>query len=295
MTFGRFGREENALVMITTGGGLIIQILKRTAQFAHLEQSSILSGTLNSLDKKPKKLDVPKKTKLYVDQTLRERENSVAMHRMFQHDLYLLRLNTARAFVESIKTSANPVAGSGTGVSENDPIKMSAQVLGLGPVFRLIIGLCNTSPGKPSRNLMITFYCDDKLYAISKNVIRVPMLVPGLEYNFETLVECVSDLGIADQIRVFVVHDPFPPNVLNSRRNVSRNQGKFLTFRKKRHMHYHNILLNLEKNLLSICQIILGNASNSVQGGKKENSSSCSQSGKPIVSAIINMPVSEAI
>ena len=84
MTFGRFGREENALVMITTGGGLIIQILKRTAQFAYLEQSSILSGSHNSLDKKPKKLDVPKKTKLYVDQTLRERENSVAMHRMFQ-------------------------------------------------------------------------------------------------------------------------------------------------------------------------------------------------------------------
>lgn len=195
MTFGRFGREENALVMITIGGGLIIQILKRTAQFAQVEQSSILSGSFShasggSMDKKPKKLDVPKKTKLYVDQTLRERENSVAMHRMFQHDLYLLRLNTARAFVESIKTSANPVAGSGTGVSDSEPIKMSAQVLGLGPVFRLIIGLCNTSPGKPSRNLMITFYCDDKLYAISRNVIRVPMLVPGLEYNFETLVEC---------------------------------------------------------------------------------------------------------
>lgn len=231
MTFGRFGREENALVMITVGGGLIIQILKRTAQFAQVEQSSILSGGSFShspggpSDKKPKKLDVPKKTKLYVDQTLRERENSVAMHRMFQHDLYLLRLNTARAFVESIKTSANPVAGSGTGVADSEPIKMSAQVLGLGPVFRLIIGLCNTSPGKPSRNLMITFYCDDKLYAISRNVIRVPMLVPGLEYNFETLVECVSDLGIADQIRVFVVHDPFPPNVLNSRRSVTKNQG----------------------------------------------------------------------
>ena len=135
MTFGRFGREENALVMITVGGGLIIQILKRTAQFSQIEQSSILSGSFSHspggpMDKKPKKLDVPKKTKLYVDQTLRERENSVAMHRMFQHDLYLLRLNTARAFVESIKTSANPVAGSGTGVSDSEPIKMSAQVLG---------------------------------------------------------------------------------------------------------------------------------------------------------------------
>lgn len=36
--------------------------------------------------------------------------------------------------------------------------------------------------------------------SISKNVIRVPMLVPGLEYSFETLVECVSDLGISDQV-----------------------------------------------------------------------------------------------
>ena len=40
------------------------------------------------------------------------------------------------------------------------------------------------------------------------------MLVPGLEYTFETLVECVSDLGIADQIRVFVLRDSFPPNVI---------------------------------------------------------------------------------
>ena len=63
-------------------------------------------------------------------------------------------------------------------------------------------------------------------YSISKNVIWVPMLVPGLEYSFETLVECVSDLGIAAQIRVFVVSDPFPPNVLNSSRNITKNQGK---------------------------------------------------------------------
>jgi Bardet-Biedl syndrome 1 protein len=34
------------------------------------------------------KLNVPKKTKLFVDQTLRERDNSVLMHRVFQHDLY---------------------------------------------------------------------------------------------------------------------------------------------------------------------------------------------------------------
>ena len=29
----------------------------------------------------------------------------------------------------------------------------------------------------------------------------VLMLVPGLDYKFETLVECVSEMGVADQIR----------------------------------------------------------------------------------------------
>ena len=38
-------------------------------------------------------------------------------------------------------------------------------------------------------------------------MIRVPMLVPGLEYTFETQVECVSDFGISDQLHVFVTRD----------------------------------------------------------------------------------------
>ena len=37
MKFGRFGREDSALVMITIGGGLLVKILKRTAQFDKLE------------------------------------------------------------------------------------------------------------------------------------------------------------------------------------------------------------------------------------------------------------------
>ena len=79
-----------------------------------------------------------------------------------------------------------------------------AQVLGLGPVFRLILGLTNTSANTPSRGLFITFYCDDKLYRIAKPYIDVSMLVPGLDYKYETLVECVSEMGVADQIRLGV-------------------------------------------------------------------------------------------
>ena len=76
------------------------------------------------------KLDVPKKTKLFVDQAVRERESALLMHRVFQHDLYLLRLNTARAYVSSLITSANPVSS-----DEEEPIKMSAQVGVFGVAF----------------------------------------------------------------------------------------------------------------------------------------------------------------
>lgn len=36
---------------------------------------------------------------------------------------------------------------------------------------------------------------------IKKPLILVPMLVPGLEYLFETLVESLSEMGVSDQIR----------------------------------------------------------------------------------------------
>ena len=113
------------------------------------------------------KLNIPKKTKLFVEQSTREREHGTLMHRVFQHDLFLLRLNTARSFVRALQTSSNPitnVTGEDSGGGKEESIKLSAQVLGLGPVFKLVIGLCNTSVGTPSRYLLISFYCDDKLY-----------------------------------------------------------------------------------------------------------------------------------
>ncbi len=39
MKFGRFGREDSALVMITATGALSVKILKRTAQFEKMESA----------------------------------------------------------------------------------------------------------------------------------------------------------------------------------------------------------------------------------------------------------------
>ena len=57
--------------MVTQGGALVIKMLKRTA-------------TLDAKDPNPgppkgqlAKLNVPKKTRVFVDQTIRERENAI--------------------------------------------------------------------------------------------------------------------------------------------------------------------------------------------------------------------------
>jgi Bardet-Biedl syndrome 1 protein len=47
-------------------------------------------------------LPVPKKTKVYVDQTQRERDQAPQIHRTFQRDLCKLRLETARAYVKTL-------------------------------------------------------------------------------------------------------------------------------------------------------------------------------------------------
>ncbi|XP_029770155.1 Bardet-Biedl syndrome 1 protein homolog, partial [Terrapene carolina triunguis] len=115
--FGRYGHEENTLIMTTKGGGLIIKILKRTAVFEE-KDTSLGPPVAQSI-----RLSVPKKTRLYVDQTLRERENAVAMHRVFQMDLYRLRLMAARAYVKALESSLAPVTS-----TLQEPLKMNAVV-----------------------------------------------------------------------------------------------------------------------------------------------------------------------
>ena len=58
---------------VIAGGHLLVKILKRTAQF--IAQSS---GT-GIVPPQQIKMLIPKKTKLFMEQTLRERENAVGM------------------------------------------------------------------------------------------------------------------------------------------------------------------------------------------------------------------------
>lgn len=94
MRFGSYGREEGALAMVGKAGTLLIKMLQRSAS---LDSASAPPGPPPEQDIP---LAIPKKTKLYVEQTQRERDQATEMHRIFQRDLCKLRLSTARAYVK---------------------------------------------------------------------------------------------------------------------------------------------------------------------------------------------------
>merc|ERR1712176_1169335 len=83
-------------------------------------------------------LDVPKKTKLYVEQTSRERDQAIDMHRTFQRDLCKLRLSTARAYVNLLGAGHGTMSSAG-----GHQMRLNAQVVGVGPQFKIIVRVQN--------------------------------------------------------------------------------------------------------------------------------------------------------
>ncbi|XP_025860135.1 BBSome complex member BBS1 isoform X2 [Vulpes vulpes] len=214
LCFGRYGREDNTLIMTTRGGGLIIKILKRTAVFVEAR------GEAGPPPAQAMKLNVPRKTRLYVDQTLRERDAGTAMHRTFQTDLYLLRLRAARAYVQALESSLNPVS-----VTAREPLKLHAVVQGLGPTFKLTLHLQNTSTARPILGLLVCFLYNEVLYALPRAFFKVPLLVPGLNYPLETFVESLSDKGISDIIKVLVLREGQSAPLLSAHINMPVSEG----------------------------------------------------------------------
>ncbi|XP_028331380.1 BBSome complex member BBS1 [Gouania willdenowi] len=212
--FGRYGREDGTLIMTTKGGGLMVKILKRTAAFEDRD------GAPGPPQAQSIRLNVPKKTKLYVDQTLRERESAPAMHRAFMMDLSRLRLAAAKAMVKVLECSLTPVS-SGVG----QPLKINAVVQGLGPAFKLTLNVQNTAACRPVMDLAISFQYDQSLYRVRTPFLRIPLLVPGIIYPLETFVDCTSDKGVSDIIKVFVLHGGRSAPLLTAHINMPVSEG----------------------------------------------------------------------
>lgn len=153
------GQEERTIAMITVGGGLCMKILKRTADF------NVNNSISNSLSCNTSKFSIPKKTRLFVDQTIRERAEAKKIHNTFQQGFLRLRLTTAKRAFENL--SENQTAGP-------NPITLEANVLGLGPNYMIRILVTNISEGLSYTELYILCRSEDT--DVNPCVINLPLL-----------------------------------------------------------------------------------------------------------------------
>ena len=192
MRFGKYAREENTLILTFKSGGLAIKILSRNSNF---NKPGIESGPPPEQDIP---LNIPKKTKLYVEQTQREKDHCIDMHRIFQRDLCKLRLNAARAYVK-VLTEGQGLMSYTSAAS----LRLNIEVQGLGPKFVAIVTLTNTGT-KHNGDLQLMVKYNSDLYSCDRPLFDLPALVPGPQYRFEIALACIDRNGGAEPIQVCV-------------------------------------------------------------------------------------------
>ena len=170
LRYGRFYKEDNTLVMALRSGALSVKILPRNQD---LEKSKMPAGPPPEQDIP---LTVPKKTKLYIEQTQRERDQAVEMHRLFQRDLCKLRLATARAYVKVLTDGHGPLS-----YTAGSSLRLNPQVQGLGPIFKLKLDIQNTG-NRPIFNVPLVFSYNQQVYKLSEHMVNLPLLIPGVMY-----------------------------------------------------------------------------------------------------------------
>jgi len=189
---GTFGREEGSMVLSFKSGALMVKILQRNA---NLEVPSTAPGPPPEQDIP---LDVPKKTKLYVEQTSREREQAIDMHRTFQRDLCKLRLSTARAYVNLLGSGHGPMSSAG-----GAQVRLNAQVVGMGPQFKIVVRVQNAGV-HALYDVPLMCTTNPNLYRVPKPCFYMPILVPQQMYIVEIPVTCTDEMGGTDAVRIFL-------------------------------------------------------------------------------------------
>lgn len=203
---GSFGREDNTLIIVTRSGGLLVKMLPRTATFDAADRAG---GPPPEQDVP---LAIPKKTRMYLEQTERERELAPKMHRQFQKDIVKLQLTAAKAYMALLKKgelAANTSGSDGNGGSADSSVNLDATVRGLGPYFHLVLELRATGGNALLQvPVLVTFNADK--YRMPRSLAHVPCMVPGVTMRVIFEIECIDEDCVDEDVTILILH-PLSP------------------------------------------------------------------------------------
>jgi len=190
MTFGKFGSEEDNLILVSESGCIMVKSLLHS----NLDKEFILNKPLEDGN-----MNVPKKTKLYLDLIEREKESSGSMNQIFQSDLVRLRYKTLDTYFKMLKIGNAP-----QNYSTSSKIKLSATLQGLGPNFRLNLFVDNTGDEAICSADMTLDY-DSRLFNFEKDCIQLGILVPNVPIRYSMRFRNVSETGSSGNIKIHIL------------------------------------------------------------------------------------------
>ncbi|XP_034102765.1 Bardet-Biedl syndrome 1 protein homolog [Drosophila albomicans] len=193
MLYGRMGMEDHVLTLTTQSGEMFIKILRRVTRFetdvVAAAAAANKSATKSQRIADVSILDKPKKSSIFVEQAAREKLKAKASYGSFQVELWRLRHTAARATIDAINSSESTISGDLT----HAPVKLSAEVCGSGPAFRLYLTVQNLSTFKMASNLVVLLHADRRHYTMSQSMARLPSVLPGIPLRVDFEVMAVLD------------------------------------------------------------------------------------------------------
>lgn len=84
-------------------------------------------------------------------------------------------------------------------------VQLNAVLQGLGPAFKLVIEVKNTS-SRPLEGLIIVLKYNELQYKTDRKIIHIPSLLPPLPYCYNVLAESLVPGNAAGELHVAVVH-----------------------------------------------------------------------------------------
>ncbi|OQV17267.1 Bardet-Biedl syndrome 1 protein [Hypsibius exemplaris] len=191
MKYGRFDREEGALALVLRNGTVIIKLIKRRAKFDPIVQEKPV---------KPLESLLPKKSALFLDHTVRERENCKRMNTAIFDNLTRMKYEINKRYADSLQLQT---AG---GTIRNDVI-LTPQLLGTGPCFKLIVTLQNTASDTPLIGYHIYLEMDQSMYALKGRLVEIPFVVPQGKFAFARPFRFIGSQIMQGEITIQLLKD----------------------------------------------------------------------------------------
>ena len=144
-------------------------------------------------------LNVPKKTKLYLDLIEREKEVASNMNQIFQNDLIKLRYKTLDTYVKMLKIGNAP-----QNYSTTSKIKLTASLQGLGPNFRLNLIIDNSGEEVINSTHLLLDY-ERAVFQFEKENIQLGILMPNVAMKYSIKFRNISENGSSGNIKIIIV------------------------------------------------------------------------------------------